>query len=373
MKPPRTIIITTLGLLFFCFGLAQNNTKPFDTRIYTPKTTTIHYRIGETLLPIKVFQYGEILDVVYINLHDDEQSSVQAARNLLQREGGLLIKFENNQNRNIRFRLKGKYYTFDPNRMFSRAGATQSLKEFKRISKEAVYEVEKLGQRITQFIPDNPSCVIALHNNTEGRFGVNSYGLGSPLSANAKKVFENPKEDPDDIFFTTDSILYQRLSKKQYNTIWQDNENAKRDGSLSIYCGERNIRYVNCETQHGKSEQYLTMLLELGQHIEKINPGAIACNFRFHSTPGKMIRPEQEIYFGDQLIGQLKSVYRDDSTTISGRMEINKKFVLYSNIDFYLVEKTQSDTPRIEARIDPTREKKLLDAANTIFAILPIQ
>ncbi len=366
--PPKFTVLATLIMLGSFTSPAQNS-KPVYVKTYSPKSTTIFYKLGETQLPIRVAQYGNVRDVVYINLHDDEQSSVEAARSLLKTEGGLLIKFENNHNRNIRFRLKGKYYTFDPNRMFSREGITQTLTHFRRISPDAIKEIEKLAQRILQFIPENPSCVIALHNNTEGRFGVNSYLSGEPISINAKKVFENPEQDPDDIFFTTDSILYQRLSRQKFNTIWQDNENARRDGSLSVYCGERNIRYVNCETQHGKTSQYFEMLLALTPHIERINPEALVYNFRFDADSNIAVAPDQEIYFGEEKIGLLKSVYRDDSLKISGRLEIDRRFTLYSNTDFFYFTSSGNHS-RIEMRIDPTREKQLLNPLNSVISII---
>ena len=138
MKPLKNVFHTTLAILCCWSATAQNSARPVYTRTFSPKTTTIFYRLGETSIPIHVSQYGEARDMVYINLHDDEQSSVDAAKSLLQNEGGMLIIFDNKNQRNIRFRLKGKTYTFDPNRMFSREGIKQSLSEFKRISSEAV-------------------------------------------------------------------------------------------------------------------------------------------------------------------------------------------------------------------------------------------
>lgn len=48
-----------------------------------------------------------------------------------------------------------------------------------------------------------------------------------------------------------------------YNSILQDNDNVFRDGSLSVYYGELNKRYVNIETQHGKNNLYQEMLAKL--------------------------------------------------------------------------------------------------------------
>jgi hypothetical protein len=48
-----------------------------------------------------------------------------------------------------------------------------------------------------------------------------------------------------------------------YNSIWQDNVNARKDGSLSVYCGEKGKRYINIETEHGRLNQYIEMLYKL--------------------------------------------------------------------------------------------------------------
>lgn len=368
MKPPTSILLTTLFVLGSYLVEAQNSTTMVVTENYSPKTASIRHRLGETQILIKKMQYGDVKDVLYINLHDDEKSSVEAAQSLLKKEGGLLVKFENNRKRNIRFRLKGKYYMFDPNRMFSREGASQSLRELGRVSNDAVNEVVKLGQRIIQFIPENPSCVVALHNNTEGRFGVNSYRPGSPIAGNAKMYYENPADDPDDIFFTTDSLLYHRLSSEKFNSIWQDNSNVRRDGSLSVYCGERNIRYINCETQHGKTEKYLTMLLALTPHLEKINTDAVSYNYRFTTDDQSLIRPGQEVYFGEKKIGEVKTVNSDDSLLISGTLEIDKTFELHSNAEFFFLL-SADNTPRLEIRIDPTKEKQPFKAQADIILI----
>lgn len=365
----RFIILAFLFSHLLLNASGQDKAIPLYVKKFAPKSTTIQYRLGETTVPVKLIQYGDKKDIVYINLHDDEQTSVNAARVLLEQEGGFMIKIENNKKRNIRFRLKGRYYTFDPNRMFSAEGASQSLTQFKSFSKEAVAEVAKFGERILQFMPENPTCIIALHNNTKGRFGVNSYLPGAEREADARLVFENPDESPDDIFLTTDSLLYHNLSSEKYNTIWQDNENVRRDGSLSVYCGERNIRYVNCETEHGRTNQYLTMLMALAQHIDRINPDADVYGYTVSMPQGVSFPSGSNIYFGDKLIGTLKTAEaRDGSDEIRGKLEIDKKYRLWSNMDFFFF--STADQPRIEMRIDPTREKKPFNTSSELIRII---
>jgi hypothetical protein len=224
---------------------------------------TILYKLAENTIPIKVQQYGERNDIVFISLHDDESTSVDAAKRILLEKGGLLIEIENNAQRNIRFRLGQYFYKVDPNRIFAKEGIKKSLDELGPISTRAIDEVEKLGKRITQLIPAEAEYIIALHNNTPGYFSTIEYTPGNKRTVDTKKVYINAEQDADDFFLTTDHSLYEKLADKGYNTILQDNKNCTEDGSLSVYCGKKNIRYVNCETEHGKSEQYYEMMKAL--------------------------------------------------------------------------------------------------------------
>lgn len=257
----------TLSVISFIFIFSWLNNQPgispFNANNISVTEKTIFYKLAENTVSIKVLQYGERKDVVFISLHDDESTSVDAAKKLLQEHGGLLIEIENNAQRNIRFRLGQNSYKVDPNRIFAKEGIKKSLDELGPTSARAIDEVEKLGKRITQLIPEDAEYVIALHNNTPGYFSAIEYTPGNKRSVDTKKVFINDKQDADDFFLTTDHSLYEKLADKGYNTILQDNKNCTEDGSLSVYCGKKNIRYVNCETEHGKTEQYFEMMKAL--------------------------------------------------------------------------------------------------------------
>jgi len=264
----RNLYITLF--FFVCsFSEAQPSvefTQAPDVKIPVTEKT-IFYKLADNTVLIKVQQYGERNDIVFISLHDDESTSVDAAKRILLEQGGLLIQIENNAQRNLRFRLGQYYYKVDPNRIFAKEGIKESLDEFGRTSTRAIHEVEKLGKRITQLIPAKAKYVIALHNNTPNYFSANEYAAGNKRSEDTKKVYINPGQDADDFFLTTDKSLYEKLADKGYNTILQDNKNCAEDGSLSVYCGKKNIRYVNCETEHGKSEQYYEMMKALFSSI----------------------------------------------------------------------------------------------------------
>lgn len=251
-----------IGLFCFtCSFLQVHQTAAFKNPDITERT--IFYNLAENIVPIKIQQYGDRTNIVFINLHDDELTSVDAAKRILEANGGLLIEIENDAQRNIRFRLGQSFYKIDPNRVFSKEGIRKSLEQLGKTSVRAIDEVEKLGQRIIELIPGEIKCVIALHNNTPGLFSVTEYAPGNKRSIDSKKVYINAEEDTDDFFLTTDNHLYEKLADKGFNAILQDNKNCTEDGSLSVYCGKRNIRYVNCETEHGKTEQYYEMIKAL--------------------------------------------------------------------------------------------------------------
>ena len=246
-------------------GAAQtgNHITGVSEPFFIPSEKKITCKVGDNSIIIKVFQYGISSDKVFINLHDNESTSVDAARAILEKTGGTLIKIENRKQRVIRFKISGVSYGFDPNRIYSADGIGQTLRDNRRYNKTAAIEAEKFAAQLLQVIGDSVCCVIALHNNYDGAFSVNSYLPGGERQSDARAVYANSLQDADDIAFTTDSLLYQKMADAGFNSIWQDNEKVKKDGSLSVYCGERNIRYINIETQHGKQEQYKVMLEKL--------------------------------------------------------------------------------------------------------------
>ncbi|HEX6846316.1 MAG TPA: hypothetical protein VF144_05035 [Chitinophagaceae bacterium] len=261
-----------ISLFVFAFALVfaapeadwDDKTEPGNAM--TEKT--IFYDLAGNIVPIKIQRYGEKNNLVFISLHDDEITAVDATKRILREHGGMLIELENNAQRNIRFKLGKHVYKVDPNTIFSKEGIKKSLEQFERTSVKAVNEVEKLGRRIIQLIPGNARCIVALHNNTPDFYSVSEYAPGNKRSVDCKKIYINDEQDADDFFLTTDNNLYENLAGKRYNVILQDNKNCTNDGSLSVYCGKKNIRYINCETEHGKSAQYYEMMKALVAFFE---------------------------------------------------------------------------------------------------------
>lgn len=265
LKPTPYSIILLIWLLSAPLLQAQpgNTVKEVSSPRYKPSTRTIAHTIGNRTVIINVIQYGEPNGIYCINMHDNEGTAVLGATPVLEMTGGTLIRLENFKQRVIKFRLNGILYGFDPNRIYSRIGIGQTLRDNRNYSLKAVQEIEKFAGRLLSLIPDTAKCLIALHNNTNDLFSIKSYIPGGVRQKDAKAVFYNETEDVDDIALTTDSLIYKVMADAGYNTIWQDNVKAKKDGSLSIYSGEKGIRYINIETEHGKVEQYRIMFEKL--------------------------------------------------------------------------------------------------------------
>jgi hypothetical protein len=227
----------------------------------------IYYRLGETEIPIHITDFGKPADFVCINLHDNESTSVGAARNVLPSFGGLLIRIQNKEQRLIRFVFRGDRFAFDPNRMFSYEGILASLRENGDADSLAALEVEKFAKRVLALVPAKAKYIIALHNNTNGAFSAESYRTGGDRAADAKDVVYVKTQDPDNFMLFTDKGLFKRMKNSGFNLILQDNENAARDGSLSVFCGENEINYVNIETEQGDRQSYEEMLWALLDEI----------------------------------------------------------------------------------------------------------
>jgi len=303
-------------------------------------------------------QYGDVKDVVFISLHDDEKTSVEATKILLEKRGGLLIKIENNGKRNIKFKMGPSLFEFDPNRMFSQKGIRSTLEfHHQKINEKAVGEIEKLGQWLLSLIPEKPKCVIALHNNTNGNFSITDYLPGNDRSEAAAKVNIVRQQDPDDLFLTTEEEIYNAMADAEYNILLQDNANAKDDGSLSIYCGRNNMSYVNCETEHGKLSQYKEMMERL---LGTLNGSSQKNEYDFivEAEASPDIETSTKVYFNEKEVGYvtagLTNKRKDEH---QGKVFIKKGFAVYSNTDFFLMQ-GQDTNNYIEIRIDPTREQK---------------
>ena len=115
-------------------------------------------------------------DLLFFNMHDDENTAVEAALNVIARRGGKLVELIHSGRRLIHFGLDQTHFIFDPNRMFTDAGAGKSLHNGGSFFELALQEIRALANLILEDLDlgDN-RLILTVHNNTEGAYSALSY------------------------------------------------------------------------------------------------------------------------------------------------------------------------------------------------------
>jgi hypothetical protein len=198
--------------------------------------------------------------VTYINLHENEPTSREAGIEIIKKYGSRIIWLESAGNREISFLVEGKKYTFDPNRIFTSHGSELSLKNYGNFSANALEFTNKFGKYLTDSLLKDAKVIVALHNNTAGGYSASSYLPGQTYASDSATVYIKPESDPDDFFYVTEKIFYDYLKNHGENVVLQNSKTVVDDGSLSVFCGYKNIRYINVEAEMGHSTEQLRML-----------------------------------------------------------------------------------------------------------------
>jgi hypothetical protein len=110
------------------------------------------------------------------------------------------------------------------------------------------------------------------------------------------------------------------------------------------------------------------MILAANKYVRKeIPPSITVYNFQLsNGTDSIQLREGEIIYFGDRKIG---TVRKKPSGQGNGQMEIINNFPLYDNMDFFYFSSRTDDPRKMELRIDPTRNRKLVEPAKTIVPV----
>lgn len=225
-------------------------------------TTTIDARLGDGAVAVRVHT-APITDVLgspgfeafplnALNLHDDEDTSVEAALDVIRRRGGRLVELAHTGDRNVRFSAGGATYVADPNRMFTASGRGRTLAANGRDAEAARTALGAFADTVLAvYSAVPPAVVVTLHNNTDANYSARSYAAGAEYAGDAAAVTVHDGVDPDDFFFVTDPALYEALVARGFNAVLQDNEAATDDGSLSVWAAREGVPYVNVEAEHG--------------------------------------------------------------------------------------------------------------------------
>ena len=218
------------------------------------------YTIGNDTLALHIsITYPHNAPVVFINLHDDENTSVDAGLDFLSKYGGTLLQLQHTGKRNFAFVMNEQSYSFDPNRIFTNTGLKATLEKQTAYREDAFSEVKHIADSILINYVNDKKLIIALHNNTEGGLSILSYKRKGYEAKNASRVYVNNLMDANDFILTTDASVFHYVKQRKINVVLQHHK-PEDDGSLSVYAAKNKIRYINVEAKHGHLEEQIQML-----------------------------------------------------------------------------------------------------------------
>jgi hypothetical protein len=227
-------------------------------------------RLGETAIDVVVSGPNDA-KLVFSNLHDDENTAVEAGLVAMRSLGGRLVELQHGGKRDVSFRVAGGSFAVDPNRIFTPEGVRRTLTGLSHHTPAAQGAVEQFAKDLLAlYAIDRADAVFALHNNSDGNYSALTYAKGGRFAADAAAVFTKDGSDPDDFFFVTETAVFDALRRRGLNVVLQNNRGATDDGSLSVYCGRSGVRYINIEAQSGHLKQQVAMILALADVLKEL-------------------------------------------------------------------------------------------------------
>ena len=234
------MLVKLIVLLFslFSFGSAHAETFPV--------------KLGDTTVVIEQIKHGS--GKAFIHVHQTETTALEAARLLVNEEGGSVLTLHHPGARNIVFHLNHVRYEFDPNRMFTDVGIQKTLQQFGPYSAEAHQAVQALASRVTQLLPKNQR-IIAVHNNKS--YSLRDYYPGHMLASEVEALHVAAPQAYRNFYLVTQKADYSRLTQRAFNGVLQVSP-PDDDGSLSVYLTTK--PYVNVEAGYGQLAAQVAML-----------------------------------------------------------------------------------------------------------------
>jgi hypothetical protein len=242
----------------------------------TPKhPARVPFQIGTTTVHAHVFHRNQP-GPTYLNVHDDENTSVLAGKKILAQTGGRLIELVHSGKRHVSFELAGQNYRFDPNRIFSPTGIRTTLTRTRNHSAAAQQAIETFAASLIEtFGLDHEPVIIALHNTGGGGLSIHSYLAGGDKPTTARATHVSTNRFPGDFFYVTDRRFFDYLQARDYNVTLQDDANVPDDGSASVYFARKGIPYLNVEAdaKHlNEQTEMVRVAREMVEHFGLVRP-----------------------------------------------------------------------------------------------------
>jgi len=230
---------------------------------------TTNLNIGDSTITIKHQYIEKDSSVLFLNIHEDEQTSIDAIQEFNKTKSVNFSFLEHNKTRRVTFNIKKKNYSFDPNRIFTRKGIRKTIEPRHFFISRSKAKVKFIAKHIVSLIKKY-DVIVTLHNNTDVNYSIKSYLPGEDESGNTAEVHIVNSWDPDDFVYTTEKIYFDYLKSEGVNVILQKQSGYVNDGSLSIYCGKHKINYINIEAQKGHLTEQIKLITIVDDMLQKL-------------------------------------------------------------------------------------------------------
>lgn len=225
---------------------------------------------------------------VFVHVHENEEASLEAARQILPFYGGKLVTLihskDSIKSRNITFTHNNTTYEVDPNRIFTTDTCVlrKNIKVIQgkgEVTPNIIGTVQTLAQAVWSELSD-VQFIIAVHNNKNeaaqlvkadwfhkklepASFSIVSYikknDESSDSNLSCSDIYINAEINDSEFFIVNQKDDFDQLVRKRYNVVLQNNQPVD-DGSLSVYSTIHRKRYVNAEAKMGRTEEQIRML-----------------------------------------------------------------------------------------------------------------
>lgn len=273
MTRPETMkqlfVLGVIGVI--AAGCATSRDRePSRNRPATIQATRMPFIIGDTNVHVLMYQHGPP-SPTFLNVHDDENTSVEAGKAVIDETSGRLIELAHSGKRHLHFQVDGEDYAVDPNRIFSDAGIRATLERQSKYSSGAHWAVERFARQfLERFALTREPVIVALHNTVDGNYSIESYRLGAQHGVAAADLHINPARSRFDFFYATDRRFFDYLKQRDFNVVLQNNTAVPDDGSLSVYFAKKGIPYLNVETELGQLERQIEMVRVARQMVDAL-------------------------------------------------------------------------------------------------------
>ncbi len=259
---------------------SQPETAPSKLIELAERRETLH--VGDLDVPVRIL--GDCRSPFrYVTLHGIEETAPRAVAQHLQHHEGCLIELINPDERLVKFHFRNASYQFDPNRVFTVTGLDKNLlllnPRLRRLSPRrrllVVEAVQRFAEDLLRLMLEPPApgqTLIAVHNNgtkPEAKFSFETFLDRDGYFPGVEALVYRRTNSPFDLLVVTDPADFEELSHRNLNVVLENGRRAEDDGSLSVFCGKKGIRYANVEARLGELEVQAEMLDTLREVLDK--------------------------------------------------------------------------------------------------------